>query len=120
MDIAGIANFGLQAVNPLAAAAGGHVPPIGSNGFAPAGMGRMDQLVQFIQDFSSAEVMMALMMTHAPRPEPAAHAHGSSVAMATWGLAQATQMAGIGAAAGAAFAGMPAMAAAGAQISVQG
>lgn len=119
MNISGIANFGLQAVNPLAAPAGGNVPTIGSNGFAPAGMGRMDQLVQLIKDFSSAEVMTALMMTHAQRPEPAAHAHGSSIAMATWGLAQATQMAGMGAAAGAAFAGMSAMGAAGAQISVQ-
>lgn len=119
MDIAGIANFGLQAVNPLAGAVGGAAPMIGSNGFAPAGMGRMDQLVQFIQDFSSTEVMMALMMTHAPRPEHAGHAHASSIATAAFGMSQATQMAGIGAAAGAAFAAMPAMAAAGAQISVQ-
>jgi len=119
MNVAGIANFGLQAVNPLAAPVAVDNPAMGSTGFSPAGMGRMNQLVQFLQDFSSAEVVMAMLMAQkqSPLSEHAAHTHASSVATATWGLAQATQMVGIGAA-GAAFAAMPA-AAAGVQISVQ-
>ncbi|MBS0201959.1 MAG: hypothetical protein JSS49_03605 [Planctomycetes bacterium] len=117
MDISSINNIGFTMTNPLTAVAG-DATSLPNSGLPPAAMGRMDQLVQMIQGFSSSEVLMALMMA---QPQPAAqhHAthHATSFATAAFGLANSMQMAGMamGAVMSAAVG-----ASVGASISVQG
>ena len=41
-------------------------PPITTTGVTTASTGRMQQLIQMIRGFSSAEVLTALLMSHGP------------------------------------------------------
>lgn len=122
MDISGISNTAMPVMNPVSATADAAFSPIGATSVAAAALGRMDLLVQMLQEFSTAEVLMALMMPHSRAKGHTQAAHGENLAMATWGLAQAMQMAGSSSAAGGAFTAMPALGAAtlGAQINIQG
>jgi hypothetical protein len=115
MDVGGINNVAAPMMTPLVAPETTMLP-IATSGLVPATMGRMDQLVQMLDGFSSTEVLMALLMTQTPEKHKTTH-DGS---MALWGLAQAMQAAALPSAAG--FMALPAagMAAVGAQISVQG
>lgn len=122
MDISSISNVGFTFVNPLAANTGDMTQPspgMAAAGMAPAAMGRMDQLVQMIQGFSSSEVLMALLMAQ-PQPAQQHHAthHATSFATAAFGLANSMQMAGMSMGAG--FMASAVGASVGAQISVQG
>lgn len=124
MDIGGISGIAtLGGVAMAAPVAGLALSP----GVAPAAMGRMDQLVQLIQQFSSAEVLLALLLAGTIHPHKRIE-DPESIAAALCGLALANQSAGIGSGAVAvagscnpgAYAAAPAIgAAAGCQISVQ-
>ena len=111
MNIGGISNVPMM--NPLPMP----VSIAANTGLAPASMDRMDQLIQLIQGYTSAEILMALLMAHGPVHHRPAVDDTGSVATAAYGLAQATQMASAGA-----YMALPAMGAAamGGQISVQG
>ena len=123
MDISGISNMAMPMMNPVSDPGSMASAPGPANGMASASMGRMDQLIQLLQGFSSSEVLTALLMSHGPAHQRVHSSHdGSSIATAAFGLAQATQMASM--ASVGSFMATPAMGAAaggaGAQISVQG
>lgn len=119
MDISGINNTAVPMMNMISAATDTN-RLVATGGLAPAAMGRMDQLLQMLQGFSSSEILMALLLTHLPARDPVSESNDGSLAAAAMALAQAMQMAGIPL--GGAYPAMPAIgvAAAGAQVSVQG
>jgi len=112
MNISGISNMNLSMINSVA-----QMGTPGVVGGGAACMGRMDQLIQLIQGFSSAEIMTAMLMSHGPASLPPESSRIESFATASLGLAMSTQMAGI--ASMGSFMPVAAASVAGAQISVQ-
>jgi hypothetical protein len=120
MDISGISNITMPVINPAGDCGSADFSPVAPTGIAAAALGRMEQLVQLIQGFSSAEVLTALLMSHGPVHQRPHGVHEGPATLAVLGLPQATQVAGLPPAGS--FTALPVMGAAvvGAQISVQG
>lgn len=116
MDIGAVNNVATPMTAPLQAP-DTTILPIATSGLVPATMSRMDQLIGMLNGFSSTEMLMALLMTKIPDKHAV---HHDDSAMVLWSLAQSMQVAALPSAAG--FMALPSVgvAAAGAQISVQG
>lgn len=115
MDVSGISNLAAPQMVPLVAPES-FTLPIATSGLVPSTMTRMEQLVQMLNGYSSAELMMALLMTRTPDKH---RTQASDPSMALWGLAQAMQATALPSAAG--FMALPAVSmSVGTQISVQG
>lgn len=77
MDISGVGGIGISglmaspALSGVAAASGLAATQASAGATAMSGvaLGRMDQLVQLLTDFSTAEILLALMLAQAKRPD---------------------------------------------------
>lgn len=115
MDVSGINNLAAPLMVPLVAPESSTLP-IATTGLVPSTMNRMDQLVEMLNGYSSAELMMALLMTRTPDKHKTQPLDAS---LALWSLAQSMQAAALPSAAG--FMALPvAGLSVGTQISVQG
>lgn len=75
----GAALGGAAAVSGLAATQ----PSVGTMALCGVGSGSMDQLVQILGEFSTAEILLALMLAQSKRPEQQTHraSEGASTAL---------------------------------------
>ena len=77
MDISGVGGIGMSglmassALSGVAAVSGLTGPQASAGATAMSGVafGRMDQLVQLLDQFSTAEILLALMLAQAKKPE---------------------------------------------------
>ena len=90
MDISGVGGIGLSglmnssALGGAAALSGLAATQASSGATAMSGvaLGRMDQLVQLLDQFSTAEILLALMLAQAKKPQERSHAVSEDVGTA--------------------------------------
>ena len=77
MDISGVGGIGMSGLAGSAALGGAAVvsglaasqASVGATAMPGVAFGRMDQLIQLLGDFSTSEILLALMLAQAKKPE---------------------------------------------------
>ena len=81
MDISGVGGVGMSGLAGSAALGGAAAvsglaasqASVGATAMPGVAFGRMDQLIQLLGDFSTSEILLALMLAQAKKPEQRSH-----------------------------------------------